>query len=70
MVARRLVWEDIWFGTVAMILELIPILSFFFLLTTTAGAAIWTARLEEGRQQTVPQDPEQPDDPPPYTDHV
>lgn len=40
-------WEYLWFGTVAMVLELVPILSFFFLLTTAAGAAMWTARLEE-----------------------
>jgi uncharacterized protein involved in cysteine biosynthesis len=40
-------WEYLWFGTVAMILELIPILSFFFLLTSTAGAAMWAARMEE-----------------------
>lgn len=43
--ARR--WEYVWFGTVAMLLELVPVLSFFFLLTTTAGAAMWVARLEE-----------------------
>ncbi|KAK3303007.1 uncharacterized protein B0T15DRAFT_261235 [Chaetomium strumarium] len=43
--ARR--WEYLWFGTAAMILELIPILSFFFLLTTTAGAAMWVAKMEE-----------------------
>lgn len=40
-------WEYLWFGTVAMILELIPILSFFFLLTSTAGAAMWAAKMEE-----------------------
>lgn len=39
-------WEYLWFGTVAMILELIPVLSLFFLLTTTAGAAMFAARLE------------------------
>lgn len=43
--ARR--WEYLWFGTMAMILELIPILSFFFLLTSTAGAAMWAAKMEE-----------------------
>ncbi len=32
---RTRTWEYMWFGTVAMILELIPVLSFFFLLTTT-----------------------------------
>ncbi|KAK0610652.1 hypothetical protein B0T17DRAFT_512138 [Bombardia bombarda] len=40
-------WEYLWFGTVAMILELIPILSFFFLMTTTTGSALWVADLEE-----------------------
>ena len=40
-------WEYVWFGTVAMLLELVPVLSFFFLLTSTAGAALWSARLEE-----------------------
>ncbi|KAK4164649.1 hypothetical protein QBC43DRAFT_236573 [Cladorrhinum sp. PSN259] len=51
-------WEYLWFGTVAMILELVPVLSFFFLLTSAAGAAIWAADLEKrsrvrvGRQVT------------------
>lgn len=40
-------WEYLWFGTVAMILELVPILSFFFLLTSTAGAAMWVAKMED-----------------------
>lgn len=40
-------WEYIWFGTVAMVLNLIPILSFFFLLTSAAGAALWVADLED-----------------------
>lgn len=47
---KLLTWEYIWFGTVAMVLELIPILSFLFLLTTTAGSAMWAARLEEARK--------------------
>lgn len=77
---RKLVWEDIWFGTVAMILELIPILSFFFLLTTTAGAALWTARIEDDRKAqdvaTIGEvyvhedDEDETDAPPPYSDHV
>ncbi len=50
---RTRTWEYVWFGTVAMILELIPILSFFFLLTTTAGSAMWTARLEEEKRGRV-----------------
>ncbi|KAM0324569.1 hypothetical protein ACHAQA_007954 [Verticillium albo-atrum] len=44
---RSRVWEYVWFGTVAMILELIPIFSFFFLLTTSAGSALWAARIED-----------------------
>lgn len=65
--ARSLVWDDIWFGTVAMILELIPILSLFFLLTTTAGAALWVVRIEEERKKRV----EARDEPPPaYHDIV
>ena len=44
---RRRSWEYLWFGTVAMVLELIPVLSLFFLLTTTAGAAMFAARLEK-----------------------
>ena len=43
--ARR--WEYTWFGTVAMLLELVPVFSFFFLLTSTAGAALWSAAIEE-----------------------
>ncbi|KAJ4398817.1 hypothetical protein N0V85_006188 [Neurospora sp. IMI 360204] len=40
-------WEYTWFGTIAMVLQLIPVLSFFFLLTTSAGAALWVTDLEE-----------------------
>jgi len=43
---RARTWDYIWFGTVAMILELVPILNFFFLLTSTAGSALWVSRLE------------------------
>ncbi|KAL2015441.1 hypothetical protein VTK56DRAFT_5496 [Thermocarpiscus australiensis] len=52
---RLRAWEYTWFGTVAMILELIPILSFFFLLTTTAGAAMWVAKMEERARTRVGQ---------------
>jgi hypothetical protein len=47
---RDRVWDYIWFGTVAMILELIPIFSFFFLLTTTAGSAMWVADIEKKKR--------------------
>ncbi|KAL8832353.1 MAG: hypothetical protein Q9191_000309 [Dirinaria sp. TL-2023a] len=46
--ARRLRYT--WFGTVALILQLIPVLSMLFLLTTAAGSGLWVARLEKARQ--------------------
>jgi len=77
---RRRTWDYTWFGTVAMLLELIPVFSFFFLLTSTTGAALWTSRMEhemhgtERRQEETPQqvvqdeyDPDEP--PPPYMDN-
>lgn len=68
--AGKLSWEYVWFGTVAMILELIPVLSFFFLLTTTAGSAMWVARLEQDeRQRLIDDEPSEPM-PPAYSDSV
>ncbi|KAK9424860.1 putative Glycosyltransferase 2-like domain-containing protein [Seiridium unicorne] len=73
-------WEYIWFGTVAMLLELVPILSFFFLLTSTTGSALWAAKLEHQARQPPATEPvgdnageavddDQPDaPPPPYSD--
>lgn len=78
---QRYNWEYVWFGTVAMILELIPVFSFFFLLTSSTGAALWVARLEEERRarladdvsvsgtQPVPSESES-EPPPEYTDEV
>ncbi|KAJ3526090.1 hypothetical protein NM208_g11356 [Fusarium decemcellulare] len=73
---RDRAWEYVWFGTVAMILELIPIFSLFFLLTTTAGAAIWVARIEDESRGPAVDDSsirrEESDSsaPPPYTDDL
>lgn len=39
-----------WFGTVALLLQLIPVLSMLFLLTTAAGSALWVVRLETSRR--------------------
>ncbi|KAI1135474.1 hypothetical protein F5Y05DRAFT_394559 [Hypoxylon sp. FL0543] len=78
---RSRMWEYTWFGTIAMLLELVPILSFFFLLTSTTGAALWTAKLEQqAREPAVSaasaadapldsqeHDPDEP--PPPYVDN-
>lgn len=80
---KRRTWEYTWFGTVAMVLQLVPILSFFFLLTSTTGAALWTARLEKGQRrppvgtpivhheaESVAADEQHPDaPPPPYQDN-
>ncbi|KAH9890836.1 hypothetical protein F4778DRAFT_369674 [Xylariomycetidae sp. FL2044] len=75
-------WEYTWFGVVAMLLELVPVLSFFFLLTSTSGAALWTAKLEQRmRAVALPSGPSpsaaepvayehEPDGPPPpYVDN-
>ncbi|KAI1411530.1 hypothetical protein F5Y13DRAFT_191147 [Hypoxylon sp. FL1857] len=78
---RSRMWDYTWFGTIAMLLELIPILSFFFLLTSTTGAALWTAKLEQQARQAAMSaastngapigsqeyDPDEP--PPPYVDN-
>lgn len=39
-----------WFGTIALLLQLIPVLSMLFLLTTAAGSALWVVKLEKERQ--------------------
>ncbi|CRG85290.1 Polyprotein pp220 [Talaromyces islandicus] len=38
------------FGTVALVLQLIPFLSMFFLLTSAAGSALWAAEMEKWKQ--------------------
>lgn len=38
------------FGTVALVLQLIPPFSMLFLMTTAAGAALWASELEQKRQ--------------------
>ena len=39
-----------WFGTVALLLQLIPVFSMLFLLTTAAGSALWVTKLEAKRR--------------------
>ncbi|KFY46820.1 hypothetical protein V495_02241 [Pseudogymnoascus sp. VKM F-4514 (FW-929)] len=46
-------WGYTWFGTIALLLQLVPVLSMFFLLTSAAGSALWVADLEEKRQQQL-----------------
>ena len=42
-----------WFGTVALLLQLVPVLSMMFLLTTAAGSALWVVKLEEERRSLL-----------------
>lgn len=44
---KKHAWEFVWFGTCAMILELIPLFAFFFLLTSSAACGLWVASLEK-----------------------
>ncbi|KAF2455213.1 hypothetical protein BDY21DRAFT_289748, partial [Lineolata rhizophorae] len=39
-----------WFGTVHLALQLVPVLSMLFLLTTAAGSALWAADMERQRR--------------------
>ncbi|KAH0556790.1 hypothetical protein GP486_005422 [Trichoglossum hirsutum] len=41
------------FGTVALIFQLVPVLSMLFLITTAAGAAMWAADLENQRRKEL-----------------
>lgn len=43
-----------WFGTAAMVLQLVPVLSMAFLCTTAVGSALWVVRLEELRKARNP----------------
>jgi hypothetical protein len=62
------------FGTIALLLQLVPVLSMFFLLTTAVGSALWVIKLEE-QKRIVAEDPPAPveggdvEAPPPYTDN-
>lgn len=44
---KKHAWGFVWFGTVAMILELVPLLACFFLLTSSAGCGLWVAKMEK-----------------------
>lgn len=63
-----------WFGSVSLLLQLVPVLSMFFLLTSAAGSALWAVQLEKQRRE-VESAPSQPVEvfatdelPPPYMD--
>jgi len=61
-------WKYTWFGTVALLLQLIPILSMFFLLTTAAGSALWVFKLEEQKRVLQADEVVDEDLPPAYRD--
>lgn len=50
-----------WFGTVALMLQLVPVLSMLFLLTSATGSALWVAKMEKARlareRVSAPEDP-------------
>lgn len=56
-----------WFGTVALLLQLVPVFSMMFLLTTAAGSALWVAQLEDKRRSLLVE-PGQPQARPDYVD--
>ncbi|GAB7357105.1 hypothetical protein MBLNU459_g7910t1 [Dothideomycetes sp. NU459] len=60
-------WQYMWFGTIALILQLIPVFSMLFLITTAAGSALWAADMEEQESQSRI---EEEDNPPEYTDDI
>lgn len=71
--ARKLRYA--WFGTSALLLQLVPVLSMLFLLTTAAGSALWVVRLERARKMMEEEEDGnhsrpvgQDDEPPPYRD--
>ncbi|KAK8152140.1 hypothetical protein IWX90DRAFT_444531 [Phyllosticta citrichinensis] len=68
-------WKYTWFGTGALLLQLIPVLNMLFLLSTTVGSALLAIQMEEKRirahgevAQGHTTDEEASDDPPPYSD--
>lgn len=62
-------WQYTWFGTAHLLLQLVPVLSLLFLITTAIGSALWAADQEDALTQH-PQDEHEDleDNPPPYTD--
>ncbi|TAQ85372.1 hypothetical protein B7494_g6305 [Chlorociboria aeruginascens] len=62
-------WKYTWFGTIALLLQLVPILSMFFLLTTAAGSALWVVKLEEQKKLIEEAPVIDEENPPAYTDN-
>jgi len=65
---RRRKLRYTWFGTAALLLQLVPVLSMLFLLTTAAGSALSVTRLEKARRSQEAQTTNPEEDLPPYDD--
>lgn len=50
------------FGTVSLVLQLVPVLSMFFLMSTAAGSALWVADIERKRALLAHEHAQTPDD--------
>ena len=62
-------WEYMWFGSIYMLLQLIPVLSLLFLLTSAAGSALWSVHIErESNDSLLPEREDDEELPPEYTD--
>ncbi|KAF2195483.1 hypothetical protein K469DRAFT_744058 [Zopfia rhizophila CBS 207.26] len=63
---KRRRWQYTWYGTVYLLLQLVPPLSMLFLLTAAVSSALWAADLETQRRQQevrIAQNPDYTDDP-------
>ncbi|KAF1356574.1 hypothetical protein BDV97DRAFT_394480 [Delphinella strobiligena] len=66
-------FQYMWFGTLYMLLQLVPVLSMLFLITSAAGSALWAADMESKAHQPAIahlQDDEEEEEPPAYTDDI
>ncbi|KAL8775051.1 MAG: hypothetical protein Q9209_000530 [Squamulea sp. 1 TL-2023] len=57
-----------WFGVTALILQLVPVLSMLFLLTTAIGSALWVSDLEKTRKSVGVGSSDDPESGPRYQD--
>ncbi|GAB7341269.1 hypothetical protein MBLNU457_7543t1 [Dothideomycetes sp. NU457] len=61
-------WEFMWFGTAHLILQLIPVASLLFLLTSAVGSALWATDMEDRERRQRSNADANDEQPPPYTD--
>ncbi|TID22227.1 JmjC domain-containing histone demethylation protein 1 [Venturia nashicola] len=50
---KRRKWSYAWFGTIHLVLQLIPVLNMFFLITTAAGSGLYAADEEARRVEEI-----------------